>query len=254
MLNQILETKKTECKTLVMPEETKNISRKSLKEALIHSNRPLGIIAEIKKASPSKGLFKENLEPDEVARDYAQAGADAISVLTDQVYFQGSNTNLIKAKQAVDIPVLRKDFIIDKRQIEESRLIGADAILLIASALSAKKLHEFYLEAYNLGLEALVEVHDANELSSVLNEFKPEIIGINNRNLKTFETTLETTAQLLPMIPKELVIVSESGVKTAEDIDLLISHQVTGALVGEALMTAPTPKEGLAHLFRERVK
>ncbi|MBM7645287.1 indole-3-glycerol phosphate synthase [Scopulibacillus daqui] len=251
MLNQILETKKAECKTLVMPDETANISRKSLKKALLHSNRRLGIIAEIKKASPSKGLFKEQVDAGAVAREYAEAGADAISVLTDRIYFQGSNENLIKAKLAVDLPVLRKDFIIDKRQLEESRLIGADAVLLIAGALPAKKLYEFYVEACHLGLEVLVEVHDENELTAVLNEFKPEIIGINNRNLKTFETNIQNTMQLLPMIPNDIVIVSESGIKSANDIDLLISRQVNGALVGEALMTAPAPKEGLACLFGE---
>jgi indole-3-glycerol phosphate synthase len=175
-------------------------------------------------------------------------------VLTDRSYFQGSHENLIKVKRQVNLPVLRKDFIIDRRQIEESRRIGADAILLIAAALEPSTLHSFYLEAKEMGLDALVEVHDEEELEEVLHVFQPEIIGINNRNLKTFETSLSVTKRILPNVPKGSLVISESGVLTPEDVQFLIDLNVNGALVGEALMRAETPALGIKQLFGENVK
>lgn len=254
MLNKIIETKKKELESFNMPSVADHLNQKSLKRALAEPNRTMGLIAEVKKASPSKGVFRETIDPGGIARQYAEAKADAISVLTDQTFFHGSNNNLIMVKEAVQVPVLRKDFIIDSRQIKESQRIGADAILLIAAALEANQLHEFYLEAYELGLEALVEVHNARELDHVLTLFNPEILGINNRNLKTFETTLDITRQLAPMVPKGIISVSESGVLTPEDIQCLIDYQVNGALIGEALIKAATPREGIRYLFGEEDK
>ncbi|TCP31638.1 indole-3-glycerol phosphate synthase [Scopulibacillus darangshiensis] len=249
MLEDIIKTKKEELAGFLMPAEDRSTQPKSLQGALANPNRNLGLIAEVKKASPSKGIFRKTINPQHVGTSYESAGADAISVLTDKTYFQGSNENLIKVKTAVDVPVLRKDFIIDARQIEESRRIGADAILLIAAALDPGQLQEFYLQAYEQGLEALVEVHNARELNDVLSLFKPEILGINNRNLKTFETSLTTTEELLPMVPDDILVVSESGIQSGGDIQWLIDHHVNGALIGEALIKAGTPGDGIRELF-----
>lgn len=253
MLEQILQTKREELKHFVLPEQNEKTPRVSFFEALSHPNRALGLISEVKKASPSKGVFKETLDPAEVGKLYEKGGADAISVLTDHSYFQGSNANLIKVKKEVSLPVIRKDFIIDRRQIEESERIGADAILLIAAALTPNQLHEFYQEANERGLDSLVEVHNAEELEAVLSVLKPKILGINNRNLKTFETTLRVTEELLPNVPKECLVISESGVLKREDVDFLLSLKVNGALVGEALMRAATPEIGIQQLFGETV-
>ncbi len=254
MLDQILETKKEELSQFELPESNASAKPASFYEALATPHRALGLISEVKKASPSKGVFKEALDPAEVGMHYEKGGADAISVLTDRSYFQGSNENLIRVKQTVSLPVLRKDFIIDARQIEESKRIGADAILLIAAALSPNQLHEFYLEAQEKGLDSLVEIHNEEELDSVLNVFTPKIIGINNRNLKTFETTLNVTKRILPNVPNEAIVISESGVLTPEDVQFLVELNVNGALVGEALMRAETPELGIQQLFGERTR
>jgi indole-3-glycerol phosphate synthase len=254
MLDKILKTKAEELEHFKLPEPEEGLQAVSFFKALSKPNRALGLIAEVKKASPSKGVFKDTLDPVDVGRHYESGGADAISVLTDRSYFQGSHENLIKVKRHVALPVLRKDFIIDRRQIEESRRIGADAILLIAAALEPSKLHSFYHEVKELGLDALVEVHDEEELEGVLRVFQPEIIGINNRNLKTFETSLSVTKRILPNVPKGSLVISESGVLTPEDVQYLINLNVNGALVGEALMRAETPALGIKQLFGEDVK
>ncbi|HET6873069.1 MAG TPA: indole-3-glycerol phosphate synthase TrpC [Sporolactobacillaceae bacterium] len=253
MLDKILKTKKEELEHFNLPEPQEGLQAVSFFNALSNPHRALGLIAEVKKASPSKGVFKETLDPVEIGQHYETGGADAISVLTDRAYFQGSHENLIRVKRHVTLPVLRKDFIIDRRQIKESRHIGADALLLIAAALAPAQLHEFYLEAKELGLDALVEIHNEEELEGVLNVFQPDIIGINNRNLKTFETSLSVTQRILPGVPKGSLIISESGVLTPEDVQFLVNLKVNGALVGEALMRAATPALGIKQLFGEDV-
>ncbi|GGH78962.1 indole-3-glycerol phosphate synthase [Pullulanibacillus pueri] len=249
MLETIIQSKKEEIKKTQFEAGRFEGLRYSLKKALLNPNQSVGLIAEVKQASPSKGVFTTAFDPEHIAKSYESAGADAISVLTDQKFFKGSISYLKLVKQAVHLPVLRKDFIIDERQIDESVAIGADAILLIAAALEPKKLHEFYLKAYEGGLECLVEVHNRQELEALLEEFHPEIIGINNRDLKTFYTTLDTTKEVLPFIPETSVSVSESGILAPEAIDTLKRLGVNGALVGEALMTAETPERGIHYLF-----
>ncbi|MEL7568181.1 MAG: indole-3-glycerol phosphate synthase TrpC [Dehalobacterium sp.] len=195
------------------------------------------LIAEVKKASPSKGILKEDLDPAELAGKYQEAGAAVISVLTDTHFFQGSVEDLITVKSTVHIPVLRKDFIIDPCQIYEACQIGADAILLIASVLDNQKLKCFIKLAGQLGLDALVEVHCREELTRAL-DCGGEIIGINNRDLKTFQLDIGTTLELAPLVPKSCVLVSESGIHSRTDIKLIEQAGVNAVLVGEALVTA----------------
>ncbi|RYL94890.1 indole-3-glycerol phosphate synthase TrpC [Sporolactobacillus sp. THM7-4] len=254
ILDQIMMTKKEELAAFVMPEIQRKASRHSLKQALLQPNHELGLIAEVKQASPSKGLFRETMDPAAVAESYAGAGADAISVLTDRTYFHGSNENLVKVRQAVNLPVLRKDFIIDERQVEEAARIGADAILLIAAALDPIQLHELYLAAEEKGMESLVEVHRPEEAEAVLHVFTPEIIGVNNRDLKTFETKLEVTASLAGMIPDGVVFVSESGIRSGRDVYYLKHRGVNAALVGESLIRARDVKKKVTELFGREVR
>jgi indole-3-glycerol phosphate synthase len=242
MLSKIIETKKQELNSLVMPEIQAAFSRKSLYQAIIQANRRIGLIAEVKKASPSKGILREDFHPLEIAAEYEKAGADAVSVLTDQTFFHGSKDYLTEIKRNINIPVLRKDFIIDRKQIEESERIGADAILLIGEVLSPNQLHEFYVEAYERGLECLVEVHSVNTLEKILKIFTPKIIGVNNRNLHTFHTSVEQTVQLASLIPEESIFVSESGIHTASDIEIVKKAGADAVLVGEALMKSQDPK------------
>jgi indole-3-glycerol phosphate synthase len=198
-------------------------------------NRVTGLIAEVKKASPSKGLIREDFNPVDLAKSYEAAGADCISVLTDEQYFQGSNTYLSDIRQQVKVPILRKDFTIDFRQIYEARLIGADAILLIAAILTTEQMREYLQLSRMLGLDALVEVHDREELERVL-ELDADLIGINNRNLKSFVTDLQTTKQLIGMIPPGKTIVSESGIAHAEEIEYLRQVGADAVLIGETFM------------------
>ncbi|SEA15160.1 indole-3-glycerol phosphate synthase [Thalassobacillus cyri] len=235
MLETILAIKQQEIEKIFLPEE-QSTTHYSLHDALKHSPYLAGLIAEVKKASPSKGVIRDDFNPVVIAREYEKAGAQAISVLTDQHFFQGHRDFLSDIKKVVNLPVLRKDFIMDSIQIEESARIGADAILLIGEALEPKQLHEFYQHAEGLGLEALVEVHSEETLEGILKEFTPKIIGINNRNLKTFETTLEQTKKIAPMVPKESLIVSESGIFSYENIEQVSAAGAEGILVGEALM------------------
>jgi indole-3-glycerol phosphate synthase len=206
------------------------------------------VIAEIKKASPSKGVMRENFQPAEIAVSYERGGACCLSVLTDIDFFQGSDAYLQQARQACSLPVLRKDFIIDPYQIYEARAIGADCILLIVAVLGDAQLNELVNLALHLGMDVLVEVHDAAELERALPLNLP-LIGINNRNLRTFETTLQTTLSLLPQIPQDRIVVTESGIHTPADVARMRAHHVNAFLVGEAFMKAEAPGERLRELF-----
>ena len=207
-----------------------------------------GVIAEIKKASPSKGVIRADFDPAAIAEDYAAHGAACLSVLTDEEYFQGSDAYLRAVRAAVELPIIRKDFTIDPYQIFEARLMGADCVLLIVSALTATELKELYRTAIDIGLDVLIEVHDQHELNVAL-ALDPTLIGINNRNLKTFSTSLNHTFDLLPEIPANVTIVTESGIATKADVDAMIAHDVYCFLVGEALMRQPSPGLALSELF-----
>jgi indole-3-glycerol phosphate synthase len=216
-------------------------------EACLDAGKP-AIIAEIKKASPSKGLLRADFHPGEIARSYAQAGAACLSVLTDEPFFQGADAHLQEARAASALPVLRKDFIIDAYQIFEARALGADCVLLIAAALGDAQMSELAHLAHDMGLDVLVEAHDADELERALQLSTP-LIGINNRDLHTFETRLETTLTLLPQIPKDRIVITESGIHTPEDVARMRRHGVHAFLVGETFMKAPEPGKKLQELF-----
>lgn len=206
----------------------------SFKSALAKPDR-LSVISEVKKASPSKGLIQPDFDPVKIAKEYESCGADAVSCLTEEHYFQGSSEYFKAIRQAIGLPMIRKDFIIDEYQIYEARLMGADAILLIAAVLDDEKLKRFGDTAYSLGLDILAETHDESELERVL-ALDFDIIGINNRNLKTFEVTLETTARLAGMISEGKVIVSESGIRDNADMKTVRSCGADAVLIGETLM------------------
>ncbi len=217
----------------------------SIKSAL--SKDRLACICEVKKASPSKGLICKDFHPVSIAKAYEAAGANAISCLTEEHFFQGSSDYLSEIRQNINLPILRKDFIFDEYQIYEAAAIGADAVLLIAAVLEPKKLSELYSLAYSLGLEALVEVHDENEMAAV--EFiKPQIIGVNNRNLKTFKVNLNTVARLKPFAPPDAVFVSESGIKNNDDMKTVRNLGADAVLIGETLMRSKNISETLAKL------
>ena len=206
------------------------------------------VIAEVKKASPSKGVIRADFDPVAIAKSYAGHGAACLSVLTDVDYFQGANVYLQAARAACDLPVIRKDFIIDRWQIAEARAIGADAILLIVAALTDEQLHDLESYALSLGLAVLVEVHDGEELTRALT-LKTPLIGINNRNLRTFEVLLNTTLNLKDRIGKDRIAVAESGIITPDDVKTLRDANVNTFLVGEAFMRAAEPGVELARLF-----
>ena len=206
------------------------------------------VIAEIKKASPSKGLLREDFQPAAIAASYARHGATCLSVLTDRQFFQGAPEYLQEARQACHLPVLRKDFIIDPYQVFEARAMGADCILLIVAALEPRLMAELERAAHDLGMAVLVEVHNAIELEAAL-KLKTPLIGINNRNLRTFETSLTTTLDLLPRIPEASIVISESGISTREDVATLRRRNINGFLVGEAFMRAIEPGAALGALF-----
>lgn len=206
------------------------------------------IIAEIKKASPSKGVIRADFRPAEIAADYATHGAACLSVLTDRQFFQGAPEYLQSARAACDLPVLRKDFLVVPYQVFEARAMGADAILLIASALDLPTMHEFEAIAQSLGLAVLVEVHDGEELDLALQLDTP-LIGINNRNLRTFEVSLQTTLDLLPRIPTGRIVITESGILNLENVQLMRQNAVNTFLVGEAFMRQPSPGSALRGLF-----
>lgn len=226
----------------------------------IASGKP-AVIAEIKKASPSKGVIRADFRPAEIAQSYAQYGAACLSVLTDEQFFQGSAAYLQQSRAACDLPVLRKDFIVDEYQIYQARAMGADAILLIAAALTLKEMQAFEALAHQLGMAVLVEVHDGEELEVAL-RLKTPLIGINNRNLRTFAVSLQTTFDLLPRIPNSLpppqgegwgeggrIVVTESGIFTSADVQRMRENQVHTFLVGEAFMRASNPGAELQQVF-----
>jgi len=206
------------------------------------------IIAEIKKASPSKGIICENFDPESIAQSYENAGASCLSVLTDVDFFQGSDKYMQSARAACELPVLRKDFMIDPYQIYESRVLGADCILIIVSALSDTQMQDLAGTAEEIGLDILVEVHNREELERGL-MLRTPLIGINNRNLHTFETDIEITISLLPDVFHDRIVISESGIHTVEHVKTMRKHGVDGFLVGEAFMSAEDPGEKLRELF-----
>lgn len=206
------------------------------------------VIAEIKKASPSKGVLRADFRPAEIALSYENGGAACLSVLTDQDFFQGHEEYLKQARTACQLPVIRKDFIIDPYQVFEARAIGADCILLIVAALDDDQLEQLSQLAIQLDMDVLVEVHNEEELHRAMVLNLP-LIGINNRDLHTFETSLETTIKLLNFIPDETIVITESGILGKEDVALMREHGVNGFLVGEAFMRADEPGEALANLF-----
>jgi indole-3-glycerol phosphate synthase len=206
------------------------------------------VIAECKKASPSKGLIREDYDPANIARSYEQGGASCLSVLTDQHYFQGSDDHLVAARSACALPVIRKDFIIDPYQVYEARGLGADCILLIVACLDDAALEELAKLASELGMDALIEVHDRTELERAL-RLRLRLIGINNRDLRRFVTDIDTTIGLLPDVPDDRIVVTESGIHTAADVEKLRGHGVNAFLVGEAFMRAPNPGTMLKQMF-----
>ena len=258
ILQKILDTKKTEVATArqmrseaeVLREAQSRTDLRGFMKALedkIHQGKP-AVIAEIKKASPSKGVIREHFNPAEIATSYAAHGAACLSVLTDVQFFQGSYDYLRQARAACALPVLRKDFMIDPYQIAHARAIGADCILLIVAALSPAQLNEMEALAMALGMDVLVEVHDRDELEIAL-QMKTRLLGINNRNLRTFEISLQNTIDMLPLIPQDKLVVTESAILTREDVDLMRSHNVNAFLVGERFMRAEDPGLALKELF-----
>jgi indole-3-glycerol phosphate synthase len=206
------------------------------------------VIAEIKRASPSRGLLREDFAPADIARSYEAGGAACLSVLTDREFFRGAPEHLQAARAACALPVLRKDFVIDPYQVLEARAMGADCILLIAACLALREMRELEALALRLGMAVLVEVHDAAELDAAL-QLRTSLIGINNRDLRTFHTRLETTLDLLQYMPDGRIVVTESGIASAEDVQRLRRHGVSAFLVGEAFMRAPDPGAALHGLF-----
>lgn len=216
-------------------------------QAKVNAGLP-AVIAEIKKASPSKGVFRDDFDPARIAESYEKAGAACLSILTDKDYFQGSEAFLQQGRNACSIPVIRKDFLVDPYQVYEAKVINADCILLIASSLSDMQLQDFSGIATELGMDVLVEVHNDEELTSALKLDTP-LVGINNRDLHTFEVSLENTYNLLERIPENRMVVTESGILSRDDVAAMRAKQVNAFLVGEAFMRAEFPGDKLAELF-----
>jgi indole-3-glycerol phosphate synthase len=258
ILNKILETKKIEiaaAKAKVGLPEMHALAESAPKTRdFIGSIRKkivagkAAVIAEIKKASPSKGVIRPDFKPSEIASSYEKGGAACLSVLTDIEYFQGSPEYLKQARAACNLPVLRKDFMIDEYQVYEARAMWADCILLIAAAIDLSKMRELENIAHKLGMAVLVEVHNGEELDLAL-QLETPLLGINNRNLRTFEVTLDTTLGLLNRLPKDKIVVTESGIFTSEDVKLMRNNQVNTFLVGEAFMRQDDPGAELAKVF-----
>ena len=258
ILNKILATKREEVakvsaikslkeiheEALAQPEPRDFVGNLAKKDA---ANLP-AVIAEIKKASPSKGVIREDFNPAEIAKSYEQAGAACLSVLTDEQYFQGSAAYLKQARDACSLPVLRKDFMIDPYQVVEARAMGADCILLIAAALELKQMQLLEDISHELGMAVLVEVHNQKELDLALKLSTP-LVGINNRNLRTFDVTLQTTLDLLKNLPDDRFVITESGIFTPEDVALMRDNNVNGFLVGEAFMRQPDPGAEFTKVF-----
>ncbi len=243
MLDEIIAKKRKEVeqrkKILPLAHLKKRIAQQKppLDFALALKGKPIRLIAEVKQASPSRGVLCPNFNPTELATTYAQGGANAISVLTEVNYFKGSIDHLAAIREVVKLPLLRKDFIFDPYQVYESRAYGADALLLIVTILSQEQLKELLSISHRLGLKCLVEVHNETEVERALLS-GAEIIGINNRDLNTFTVDINTTGQLSPLIPRQKIVVAESGIKSRKDIEKLMDWRVDAALIGEALVTA----------------
>ncbi len=220
----------------------------NLLQSKVQAKKP-AIIAEIKKASPSQGVIRENFQPVTIAQDYAMNGASCLSVLTDKEFFQGSEAYLQMVRERCPLPVLRKDFMIDAYQIYEARALGADCILLIVAALEDSLMYELSDVATKLGMDVLVEVHDADELQRALT-LDTKLVGINNRNLRTFETSLQTTLDLKTEIPSDRMVITESGIHTQADVQLMLDNDVYAFLVGEAFMRAESPGQKMRELFK----
>jgi indole-3-glycerol phosphate synthase len=254
ILERIVEEKRSE-----IAEAKRRVSAQALEQSLpsappvrdfagaLRARRP-AVIAEIKKASPSRGVLREHFDPAAIARSYEKAGAACLSVLTDRRFFRGSSDDLVAARAACALPVLRKDFIIDAYQVAEARAMGADCILLIAACLSRPQMAELEAAATAHGMAVLVEVHDAAELEKAL-ELPTPLIGVNNRDLRTFVTRLETTLELLPRLPADRLLITESGILSASDVERMRSAGVQAFLVGEAFMRAADPGAALRELF-----
>lgn len=258
ILAKILQTKKEEVAAARQMRSESDVLReaKNRKDvrgflrALQHkiSEGKSAVIAEVKKASPSKGIIRDTFNPAEIATSYAAHGAACLSVLTDVQYFQGSYDHLRQARAACALPVLRKDFMIDPYQIIHARALGADCVLLIVAALSLNQLLELESLAHELGMDVLVEVHDKAELDTALN-MKSVMLGINNRNLRTFETSLQNTIDLLQYVPEDKLVITESGILSTEDVQTMRKHHVNAFLVGEAFMRQTDPGIALEQLF-----
>lgn len=259
ILKRILKSKRREvaaAKKKLPPAKLKRHAEKLIPEKAgrferaLRSAREVRVIAEIKRRSPSKGIIRKDFRPEWIAKRYRFGGAAALSVLTDKPFFGGSLAILRRVRKAVDLPILRKDFIVDAYQLYEARLSGADAVLLIAAALSDRKLRALHAEARRLGLDVLFEVHDEKELSRI-KPLRPRLIGVNNRDLKSFRVDLGVTVRLSPRIPKGALLVSESGIFSHEDLLTLRRRGVRAVLVGEALMSRPDPGLALKKLLGE---
>ena len=258
ILNKILETKRLEVQAAIAANPLDALREEAYAQpdprdfvgsihAKIVADKP-AVIAEIKKASPSKGVIREDFRPAAIAKSYEKGGAACLSVLTDQQYFQGSAQYLRDARAACKLPVLRKDFMIDPYQLYEARAMGADCIPLIVAALELKQMRELEELSHDLGMAVLVEVHDADELELAL-QLETPLIGINNRNLRTFDVTLQTTLDLLEKLPDDRFVVTESGIFTPEDVALMRENDVHAFLVGEAFMRQADPGAELAKVF-----
>ena len=258
VLEKIINTKKMEVesakKTVSLSEmvvrSEDRLEKRAFVDALFSSasTTGAGVIAEIKKASPSKGIIRADFNPQEIARSYEAAGASCLSVLTDEEYFKGSLSYLQDVRKVSTLPLLRKDFMIDAYQLYEAKANGADCILLIAAALEVELLKELYEQASAIDLDVLIEVHTQQELEAVL-PLSPRLIGINNRNLRDFSTSLDTTIDLLDLIPNNVMVVTESGIHTQQDVSMMKGHGVSCFLVGEAFMREPEPGLALKTLF-----
>ncbi|MCX7726613.1 MAG: indole-3-glycerol phosphate synthase TrpC [Chitinispirillaceae bacterium] len=238
----LLKTKGYRCSLDKEPPPRRNFL-KAIKDA-----KSVAIIAEVKKASPSKGIIRADFDPANIAMKYMEGGADCISVLTDELFFMGSLDHLTEVRKRVSLPVLRKDFIIDTIQIEESAFVGADALLLIAGILDAVQLRDFYSAASELNIQPLVEIHHIRELDKVM-KIEPSLIGINNRDLNSFITDINVTLNIIKYIPQHIMVISESGFFTKEDIKRVYDAGVKAFLIGEAIMKQENPEE-----FRKEIK
>jgi len=259
MLRKIAEKKreevaqlKKERSTAELLQEAKTVQPpRGFRQALVSSSRPVSVIAEVKKASPSKGVIRPDFDPVEIALAYREAQAECLSVLTDESFFQGNIEYLRQIHAAVDRPLLRKDFLIDEIQVVQARAAGADCVLLIAAMLEGEQLRHLYQTAVELGMDVLVEVHDLAECETVFRYTEPMLLGINNRNLHTFETDLAVTDQLISRLPANLTVVSESGISTPADIERVKQAGARAVLVGEHFMRQQDVKQAVLSLVGE---